>query len=364
MQTITKTSLFLSTHSELVAIALEHNLNIKNNLGTLLPHTTLQKLIWKHHIMTNNITENTTIVTNTRDLLSSWYVLHVINGQEQIVMDKINSLLTSNAIDNKNNLIDAGYITHNFKLNNYILDLGFPREYDIVHDKQCQAYNTYVFIEIDKIPANDLFTGQQIFNQVFIPLLQKIQGVKDFVGTYEKVPGLRKTEIIRMNKRDKISRKQVEKIKPSKLQEKDYVNIERSHSSFSYYEDKLLKVDDVCWFTPNLDKPHNKHLVKVTKQVTYDKFSVVNNIGTKYVVNINNLTLAVGKQLTQQENKLDICSKVSKTKPTTTTTKPTTTTKQVQSIVKVTKPVTVTKVTRLPDVGTPFNLYRTSSASR
>jgi transcription antitermination factor NusG len=362
MQIITKTSLFLSTHSELVAIALELDLEIKNNLGTLLPHTTLQKLIWKHH-MTNNITENTTIVTNTRDLESSWYVLHTINGQEQIVMDKVNNLINNNAIDRKNNLIDAGYINTAFKLSDYILDIGFPREYDLVHNKQDQSYNTYIFIEIAPIQGNDLFTGQEIFNQVFLPLLQRIEGVKDFVGTYEKVPGLRKTEIIRMNKRDKISRKQVEKIKPSKLQEKDYVNIERSHSSFSYYEDKLLKVDDVCWFTPSPDKPHYRHLVKVVKLLTYDKFQVVNNIGTKYVVSINNLTLAVGKQLTQQENKITICSKVSKTKPTTITTKPTTTTKQVQ-IVKVTKPVTVTKVTRLPDVGTPLNLYRTSSASR
>jgi transcription antitermination factor NusG len=350
---ITKTSLFLMPHTELISLALEKKINVFNKLGTYLPHVTLQKLIWKHH-MTNNI-ENTT--TNTRDLESSWYVLHTMNGQEMLVIEKINSLLTSNAIDRKKDLIEAGYITHNFKLNNYIIDLGFPREYDIVHDKQCQAYNTYVFIEIAPIQGNDLFTGQEIFNQVFLPLLQRIEGVKDFVGTYEKVPGLRRTEIIKMNKRDKISRKQVEKIKPSKLTHNDYVNIKSSHSSFSYYEDKLLKVDDVCWFTPNLDKPHCRHLVKVVKLLTYDKFQVVNNIGTKYVVNINNLTLAVDKQLTQQENKLDICSK---TKPT--TTKPTTTTQQ--AVVKVIKPVTVTKVTRLPDVGTPFNLYRQSSASR
>jgi transcription antitermination factor NusG len=358
---ITKTSLFLMPHTELISLALEKKINIFNKLNTLLPHVTLQKLIWKHH-MTNNITENTTIVTNTRDLPSSWYVLHTDNGQEMLVIEKINKIINNNAIDTKKDLVEAGYITHNFKLSDYILDLGFPREYDLINNKQDQSYNTYVFIEIGTIQGTDFFSGEEIFNSVFLPLLQRIEGVKDFVGTYEKVPGLRRTEIIRMNKRDKISRKQVEKIKPSKLSETDYIKVESSHSSFSYYEEKLFNIDDICWFTPNLDKPHNKHLVKVVKLITYDKFQVVNNINQKYVVSVNNLTLAVDKQLTQQENKITICSKVSKTKPT--TTKPTTTTKQVQSIVKVIKPVTVTKVTRLPDVGTPFNLYRQTGVSR
>lgn len=344
------------THSQLVSLAENKKINVLNSLGTYLPHVTLQTLIWDKYMLDNNITE---IEKNSRDLQSSWYVLHCINGQEVTVMNKINSLINSNSIDNKNKLIDAGYIDRHFRLHDYILDVGFPREYDLVANKQDQSYNTYVFVEIDVIRGNDLFTGQQIFNQVFLPLLQHIEGVKNFVGTYEKVKGLRRTEIIRMNKREKVSRKQVEKIKPSKLPESDYLNIERSHSSFSYYEEKLLDIGDVCWFAPDLSKPHNKHLVKVVKVLTYDKVQVVNQLGHKYSVSVNNLWLS-GANFVMQDQNLVIASKV---KPTTTN-KPVKSTKTTQTLVKVIKPVTVTKVTRLPDITTPINLYRQTSVSR
>lgn len=363
---LTKTKLFLMTHSQLVSLAENKKINVLNSLGTYLPHVTLQTLIWDKYMLDNNITE---IEKNSRDLQSSWYVLHCINGQEVTVMNKINSLINSNSIDNKNKLIDAGYIDRHFRLHDYILDVGFPREYDLVANKQDQSYNTYVFVEIDVIRGNDLFTGQQIFNQVFLPLLQHIEGVKNFVGTYEKVVGLRRTE---MNKREKLSRKQVEKIKPSKLHEQDYLNIERSHSSFSYYEDKLFNIGDVCWFTPDLTKQHNKHLVKVVKVLTYDKFQVVNQLGHKYAVSVNNLQLAKD-EFKQQENKnLVVCSKVKPLRhklPTLTKLdkredKRELNDSSASNIMQIVKPVVVNKVTRLPDITTPLNLYRQTSASR
>ena len=366
---LTKTKLFLMTHSQLVSLALEKKLNVHNALGFYLPHVTLQNKIWTKHMLDNNITETTNTIS--RDLASSWYVLHVINGQEQIVMQKINSLLTSNSIDRKNDLVNSGYIDRHFRLHDYILDVGFPREYDIVKNKQDQSYNTYVFVELDVIRANDLFTGQQIFNSVFLPLLQRIEGVKDFVGTYEKVKGLRRTEIIRMNKREKVSRKQVEKIKPSKLPESDYLNIERTHSSFSYYEEKLLNVGNVCWFVPNLDKPHCKHLVKVVKVLTYDKFQVVNQLGHKYAVSVNNLGLSGANFVMQDQTNLVIASKVKPTRhklPLLTKLdkredKRELSDSNANNIMQLVKPVTVTKVTRLPDVTTPLNLYRQSSCN-
>jgi transcription antitermination factor NusG len=368
---LTKTKLFLMSHSQLVSLALEKKLNVHNALGFHLPHVTLQQLIWNKYMLDNNITEDTTN-TVSRDLESSWYVLHCINGQEQIVMQKINRLLTSNLIDRKKDLIEAGYITPAFRLHDYILDIGFPREYDLVANKQDQKYNTYVFVELDVIRGNDLFTGQQIFNQVFLPLLQSIGGVKDFVGTYFKVPGLRRTEIIRMNKREKVSRKQVEKIKPSKLPESDYLNIERSHSSFSYYEEKLLDVGNVCWFVPNLDKPHCKHLVKVVKVLTYDKFQVINQLGHKYAVSVNNLWLSGANFVMQDQTNLVIASKVKPlrhklpllTKLDKREDKRELSDSRASNILQLVKPVTVTKVTRLPDVGTPFNLYRQTGVSR
>lgn len=259
----------------------------------------------------NNIPETT---INTRDLPASWYVLHVINGKEIEVMNTINSLITSNNFDNKQHLITSGYIDYSFRLHDYILDIGFPREFDLIKNKQCQAYNTYVFIELDVIHGNSIYTGQQIFDAVFLPLLQKIEGVKDFVGTYYKVQGVRRTEIIRMNKREKLSRKQVEKVKPSKLPDKDYLNIERSHSSFSYYEEKLFNIGDICWFVPNLDKPHNRHLVKITKQLSYDKFMVCNQLGHKYAVSVNNLWLSGSEFVPQDKTNLVIASKIKPTR--------------------------------------------------
>lgn len=302
MTTITKTSLFLMSHQQLLQLASSYNINTKNKLSSNLPHVTLQQLIWDKLTMTTTTLSKDQIekINNTKRtpvINRNWYALYVRYGKEQSVIHAITEYLKINAIPNFDKSVEIGLISRDFTLDRLILNIGYPHSYDVGNLHQVENYKSYLLIEID-----DLYDSELFYN-IIEPFFTSFIDVIGFVGLnitkrlkvsdYDD-NGKSRNKTVTVRNKQQFSKGGRSVLKyyvqtttsPVNLTNNEVRRIQQTNNSFSIYDQPTYNIGDNCWFVTS---PKHKCKITITKILDNNTYQVMGKDKFKFPVSISQL---------------------------------------------------------------------------
>jgi len=282
---LTKTKLFLSSHSELVTLATRSNINATNKLGFYLPHVTLQHLIMTT-LTTTTLSDSITAINNavkiTPAIRRNYYALFIRYGKEKSTINTIVEQLKINAIPDYKHCVESGLINESFKLDSLILDIAYPHQFDLTTVKLVENYKSYLFIEVADIYDKDIFTN------IIEPFFKSIIDVIGFVG-------LKQDNATRLKQQYSKGGRSVLKYyndtttTPVRVTQHEASRVRKNSVNFSIYEKSKFSVGNTAWELTTTKRGIQKRKVEITKILDNNTYQVKNKLGFKFPISGDNL---------------------------------------------------------------------------
>ena len=271
---LTKTKLFLSSHSDLVKLAKLLNISCINKLGFYLPHVTLQQLI----MTTTTLSDSITAINNaTPAIRRNYYALFIRYGKEKFTINTIVEQLKINAIPDYKKCVESGLINESFKLDSLILDIAYPHQFDLTTVKLVENYKSYLFIEVADIYDKDIFTN------IIEPFFKSIIDVIGFVG-------LKKDNATRLKQQYSKGGRSVVKYyndtttTPVRVTQQESNRVRKNSVNFRIYEKSKFSVGNTVWEMTTTKRGIQKRKVEITKILDNNTYQVKNKLGFKFPI--------------------------------------------------------------------------------
>ena len=271
---LTKTKLFLSSHSDLVKLAKLLNISCINKLGFYLPHVTLQHLI----MTTTTLSDSITAINNaTPAIRRNYYALFIRYGKEKFTINTIVEQLKINAIPDYKKCVESGLINESFKLDSLILDIAYPHQFDLTTVKLVENYKSYLFIEVADIYDKDIFTN------IIEPFFKSMIDVIGFVG-------LKKDNATRLKQQYSKGGRSVLKYyndtttTPVRVTQQESNRVRKKSVNFSIYEKSKFSVGNTVWEMTTTKRGIQKRKVEITKILDNNTYQVKNKLGFKFPI--------------------------------------------------------------------------------
>jgi hypothetical protein len=267
--------------------------DIKNALAVTTISNAIPYIKWEYNLSPNyprlqyiikNI-DRVSIVTHKGTICSNrennyeLYAIYCAKNKELEISRKLKYLVDNNIFDS------SELITPNFHIGDYILDIMYAHSFDASKKRYTSNTHNYFFIKVVK-------TDIHYFNRVLLPFLNKIDGIYNIIGFH--IPtGIRKKQVIRQNKREKIKYHMTHYIDPSPIPTKQLVKTIESHNNFSLYQSKNeFKVGDSAYIVRENRKKKNIYIPCTIHAIKDSQTCIVlSSSGVENVCSISQLVI-------------------------------------------------------------------------
>jgi hypothetical protein len=231
------------------------------------------------------VTHKGTICKKPIDTNYELYALYCARNKEIEASTKLKYMVDNNILKLKDYLLESGVIEKKFRMGDYITDVMYAHSFDI--KKKIYTSNTHNYFFIKVVKTDVIF-----FNQVILPFIKQIDGIYNIVGIH--IPtGVRKKQIIRQNKREKIKYHMTHYIDPSPIPERKLEETKNTHNNFSLYEEKPeYKIGDKVYIVRENRKKKNIYIPAIISGIKDNCTYVLNSgSGEKNTVNVSQLVI-------------------------------------------------------------------------